>query len=312
MYNKKGFEMSFGWIFAILVGAVIIFLAIYAAGKLSGQEIDITNTESAKELGILLSPIETNLDSGKLSFIKFPRETKVGNMCYEYGNFGEQKINTSGDSGVGSSAGGVSSTFHNKYIFSKTVSTGRTFYVFAMPLELPYKIADLMFLWSDKESYCFVTPPRAVEDSINMSGIKNIYFANKFTNCPSGSKRVCFGAGNCDIVVSIGANGGGTVVKENKTVSFIGPLLYGAIFSSPSIYECQVKRLMKRNSELALLYANKADALGARGCNSNLQADLIAYADRTLKVNNSAQLNGIALLAESLGRRNDDLLCQMF
>jgi len=308
--DKKGFELSFGWLFAILVGAIIIFLAIYAAGKVASNQNQMTNTQAGKELGILLSPVETSLDSGKSTYITFPRETKVGNICSEFGNFGAQRINTTGDTGITSGdISGVSSTFYNKYLFSNTISSGKTFYVFAKPFEMPYKVADLIFFWGDKEYYCFVNPSNNVEDEILGLNLKNIKVVNSVTNCSVGSKKVCFTRSNCDVDVSMNSQ---TVRKENRTMYFEGPLLYGAIFASPEIYECQVKRLMKRDSELALLYATKADTLAARGCGSNLREDLIVYADMTLKVDSSSKLSNIAFASDNLERRNHDLLCQIF
>jgi hypothetical protein len=315
--NRKGFELSFGWLFAIIVGAVIIFLAIYAAGKLASNQNQIINTETGKELGILLSPVETNLESGELSFITFPRDTKVGNMCSDLGNFGSQKINITSDTGIsGGNDVGVASSFYNKYIFSSTIIDGKTLYVFAKPVEIAYKIADLILIWSDKESYCFVMPPREIEDELSAMKPKNIYVAevaSKISNCSKSSKKVCFTANTntkCDIQVSMNSK---AVTKGNSTVYFEGTaLLYGAIFASPSTYECQVKRLMKRNSELALLYAGKANNLGSRGCNSNLQETFLAYANHSLRVNSSRQLKDIQIEAADIARRNDELLCQMF
>jgi hypothetical protein len=308
--NRKGFELSFGWIFAILVGAVIIFLAIYAAGKLASNENQIINTETGKELGILLSPVETNLESGKISQIVFPRETKIGNVCSDKGNFGAQRINITSDTGIISEEdGGVSSTFYNKYLFSSTIMEGKILYVFSKPFEMPYKIADLVFIWSDKESYCFVSPPRLVEDEIVALKPKNIYVTNKINNCTKGSKRVCFASSKCDIDVSMTSK---SVKKANSTVYFEGALLYGAIFASPNIYECQVKRLMKRNTELALLYADKAGDLEAKGCNSNLQGEFLVYANLTLNMNSSIRLRNAEFEATDIERRNHDLLCQIF
>jgi len=63
--NKRAFEFSFSWLFAIIMGAVIIFLAIYAANKFIGTERAKQDTELGKELGIILLPIETGLETAK-------------------------------------------------------------------------------------------------------------------------------------------------------------------------------------------------------------------------------------------------------
>ena len=89
--NKRGFEFSFGWIFAIIVGSAIIFLAIYAVASLVRNEKKILQSEAAKDLGILLNPLETNLESGKATYIKLNQETKIFNNCKEAGAFAAEK-----------------------------------------------------------------------------------------------------------------------------------------------------------------------------------------------------------------------------
>ena len=82
MRGKKGVEFSFGWLFALIVGAAIIFLAIYAAIKLVGTEREVLEAGIAKELGIILTPVETGLEEGKVvGPIKFASETRVYNNC---------------------------------------------------------------------------------------------------------------------------------------------------------------------------------------------------------------------------------------
>ena len=63
MRTKRGLEISFAWMFSIIVGAAIIFLAVFAAVKLVNLGKQQTDTEVGKQLGILLNPIETSLES---------------------------------------------------------------------------------------------------------------------------------------------------------------------------------------------------------------------------------------------------------
>ena len=45
--NKKALEMSFAWIFSIIVGGIIIIAAIYAASNFISQGEYKVNTETA-------------------------------------------------------------------------------------------------------------------------------------------------------------------------------------------------------------------------------------------------------------------------
>ena len=57
--SKKGYlQISFGWLFAIIVGIVIISLAIYFVTKMISTEGTIQSAKTSKEVGILLNPLD--------------------------------------------------------------------------------------------------------------------------------------------------------------------------------------------------------------------------------------------------------------
>jgi len=68
---------------------------------------------------------------------------------------------------------------------------------------------------------------------------------------------VCFGQGNCKIMVYGECSGicdsesgeyeFGYTMKNGQKEYYIGSLIYGSIFSAPEVYNCNFKRLM-RNS----------------------------------------------------------------
>jgi len=316
MKNKKGFEFSFGWLFAIVVGAVIIFLAIYASTSLIRQNRNIQDTFAGKELGVILSPVETSLESGKTTIISFPVETRVFNECRTNGNFGSQGISVASKSGIGKEwqVPGEISRFYNKYIFSSSTIEGKGATVLVKPLIFPFEVADLIFMWSNTDEFCFVDAPGEIEDELTGLNIKNINFTTNLGDCKKLSKKVCFSTkSGCEVQVDLISQ---SVKKNKQTLYFANDkenaFLYGAIFADNGIYECQVKRLMKRTAELALLYRAKSESLSSNGCSSNLEGDLSTYANQTLKLNNTNQLREIELSSDELGRRNDALSCKLF
>ncbi len=318
MMNKKAFEFSFAWLFAIIVGAVIIFLAVYASTKLIKTQRTIQDTELGKELGIILNPIETSFETGKAQKISFPFQTRIFNDCKTISTFGLQKLSTSTKSQVGEwQSSGEQSTFYNKYLFSENVIEGKDYIVFSKPFEMPFKIADLIYIWPETERYCLVNPPREIEDEINDLKLETINIASKQSECPAEAKKVCFISSGCDIDITLDTSAskikGSAKKKALDRVYFESPaLLYGAIFASPSLYECQVTRLMKRASELSWLYYSKTSFLSSKGCSSNLEADLLSYANQTFSINSSSQLRSIAFNSENIGRKNNELNCQLF
>lgn len=315
MKNKRAIEINFAWIFAIVIGVVIILLAVYATIKLVGTEKKITDSEVAQQISILLSPIETTLESGKTATITTQQETRIYNDCDLAGNFGTQKLSASTSSGLGNKweKPAIPSRFYNKYVFSPSVIQGKSFYVLAKPFSMPYKIADLVFLWSENNYYCFVNPPNDISEDIENLNLKNTNISSEKTKCPINSTKVCFTTSGCDVDVNINAK---SVKKQGqKTENYIdtnnNALLFGAIFSDSAIYDCQLQRLRLRASELASLYASKSNFLEGKGCTSNvLQGQLMSYYNMTRNFNIS--INTIETMSNQLEEENHALQCELF
>ncbi len=308
--NKKGFEMNFAWIFGILVGVVILVIALYATSNLVEVEDSFSETKTAKQLGILLNPLETGLEESSYAMIGLPVETQIINDCEDFGNFGKQIISINDKKGLGDfREAGKRISFYNKYLFSKKIEEGKNIHLIVKPLELPYKIADMIF--ATTENYCFVNPPSKIEEEIDDLNPAHIFQNDSLENCPENSRSVCFGSsGGCDIEVN---PSGKFVTKNGETVYYVDSLIYGAIFADTEIYECQVKRLMKRNVELAYLYSEKSNFLSGKGCSSNLGAELLNFA-ATLNLGDegSSKLMGISNTAKNLRYKNEQLVCEIF
>ena len=315
MRNKKGLEFGFNWIFAIIAGAVILFAAIYATTKLIGTESTVSDTFIAAKLSNLLNPIETNLEDSKYVKISFNEETRIYNECGELGNFGKQQISAASKIGSNGEFGekSVRKSSFNKYLFSRNYEQGKELNIIIKPFEFPYKIADIDIIYSG--DYCFINPPTNIEEEINdlsADGAINIgiNISNELRNCPFNSVIVCFDQLGCDVTVNTLSK---IVSKNGEDVYYEGNLLYGAIFSNSELYECQVKRLMKRTSELASLYLGKSQKVSSRGCySSNMDGELTVYANLTLGLKDSLDLREISISTKNLGDKNEILSCRLF
>ncbi|MFH0868740.1 MAG: hypothetical protein V1839_00785, partial [archaeon] len=293
-------------------GAAIIFLAVYAAVKLVQTERESNNLESAKQLEVILTPVETGFEEGKaVPPIVFPTESRIYNNCTNEGNFGEQLIAVVSSSGIGQKwpAPGNPLISYNKYIFSEPIIQGKEINVFPKPFEIPFKVADIIVLWADK--YCFVNAPNEIRDEVMSLNLRNINTTDSLTLCAKNSKKVCFYSrlDGCDIVVNPEQK---TVEKNGKIVYYYGALVYGAIFSDPLLYECQVKRLMKRASEMSMLYFAKSQIIATEspsGCSANLQPELTIYANKAARFNKSDELGGVVFEADELRRMNEQMSC---
>src|SRR3989344_115280 len=183
--NKKAFEMSFAWMFSIIAGAIILFLAIYMTMQFITPQRHISQSELAKSLGALLDPLETGKGVAvESAVIEIAGEARIYNKCYrsdENDNFGRQGISIATKSGIGKQwqEPGEETSLQNKYIFSNSTTQGKNFYIMAKQFEMPFKVADLIFLYDKK--YCFVNPPGWIEDDIENA--KNIDISDTTYGC---------------------------------------------------------------------------------------------------------------------------------
>lgn len=264
---KKGYlDISFSWIFAILVGAIILFGAIYGLSKFSNSESAIKNVEGAKEISILLNPLETDFEQGKSVLIQIPVETKIYQSCFEDQDFGRQGISLSEYIKEHWTVKGEEISFKTKYLYSDSIEQGKNFYLFSKPLEIPFKVASLIYLSSEEKVYCFVKAPREIENEIKRLSQPNL----KIKECSDLDIQVCFGDSSCEINVEPNF-----VEKEEEKFYYEGnSLMYAAIFSDKETYECNLQRLMFRINSLTDIYIKKNNLLFQKNCEINLFSEL--------------------------------------
>ncbi|MEK6908585.1 MAG: hypothetical protein AABX23_00860 [Nanoarchaeota archaeon] len=314
--NKKGIDFTFSWIFAIIAGAVILASAIYITSQLINSSDVKRDTLVAGELANLLNPVETNLEDNKYSVIEFATDTKVYNECSTDGAFGIQRLSTASKSRDEWSEQSVRKSVYNKYIFSRKIEETKNdkLNVMVNPIFAPFKIGDIISIYGQK--YCFVNPTNDIEELIldlSADGKQDIgiNISTNILSCPANSTKVCFDRIGCDINVNTMSK---VVSKSGKDMYYDGDnLMLGAILSDYEIYECQVKRLMKRASELAVVYSKKAIYVEGSGCSNNLVSDLQNFI-LVANINNSRDfVRQVIPIAKDLERRNNELAsCKIF
>jgi len=307
MKNKRGaLDISFAWLFAIIVGGFILFLAVYAAIKLIGTEQTVQDAKTGKEIGVLLNPLETSFESGKTSLLTMPVETRIYNKCNNQGTFGRQIIQVSQKSFSKWTETNINVGFSNKYLFSEGYAEGKKFYLFSKPFEFPFKVADLIYVTSSEDKYCFIDAPEEIFGELEDLKQENIFLAN----CSTGVK-ICFSGGSgCKVNVNYNAK---YVEKNGERIYFEGDsLMYAAIFSDKEIYECQLKRLMQRIEQLTLLYRDKANFVSRVGCDSNLNSDLMQLNTLAKNLKGSEEIYNLKNVAEDIEYKNDLAKCRIW
>ena len=315
MKGKRGLEFSFAWIFALFVGAIILFLAIYAAVNITSRERHRLDTFTAKEMSIIFEPMETGMAEGKKNIAHLREVTKINNYCYNR-SFGSQGFSVATRQGVGEEwqRPGEEIEVKNKYVFSGSkIKTGETkeLYFFSKPLKLPWKVAPLIFMTTDR--YCFIDPPREIENDIEGLALPNVRVDNQGgQNCSSSEIEVCF-SGQCNIEVGVLNEelDYGVVKKKEGALYYTGNLVYGAIFSDKEVYECNVDRLMYRLRKEANLYKDESNFLTGR-CDAMRGTGFISMVSKARAVKNSRQLNIVAEEARKVDEQNYGAECRLW
>lgn len=290
--DKKAIGMSFNWIFAIIAGAFILFLAIFVSSNFIKTSEKVIYTETAASLISFFDPLETGLASGKAHEIRFKKRSKVFFDCEEELNppFGKQTISFS-EQTFSEEYGerGERVSIKNKYIFVQEVVEGETFYIFSKPFFMPFKITDLIIVTSADDNYCFYNSPKDIKESLEGLNLENIHFPNETSECKG--MDVCFGDQRTGCQIKVYEDQGYVLNRKyGKRVYYVGDLIYGAIFSTPDIYECNVKRIKSRFDQLAGIYIDKIEVIERKDCSSNVGAKLASVLG---KLQDSRELIGL-------------------
>src|SRR6056297_1680052 len=197
---KKGYlDISFSWIFAIIVGAFILFFAITSISKLGNIRQTSQGAQAGVELEILLNPLETGLETGSTSMLTMPIYSKLYMDCDTYGDFGNHHLMVQEQVKKEWQSSGINIKFQNKYLFSKSIIEGKNFYLFTKPLNLPFKVGSLIYMTSSEDKYCFKDPPEKIAEELFDLDQQNIVI----DHCEESHIEVCFSSTekDCDIQV---------------------------------------------------------------------------------------------------------------
>lgn len=306
--SKKGFlDISFSWIFAFLVGGIILFGAIYGVARLTSIQSTQFSAEVGSTFSNLLSPLEAGLESGRSITITLPVESRIENSCETFGDFGSMTLTIRESEREKYSGSGVGISSVNKYLFSPTSIEGKEFFVFAKEFNFPFKVSNLIYVLNSEERYCFLVAPNEVRRELSNFNAPNF----EFSDCSPFSKKVCFGREtDCEILVDYT---GRTVQKNGQTMHFAtDALMYGAIFSDKLNYECQVSRLMKRTKEISDIYYEKSVFLLQVGCDSSVDSLLLGFNMDLSGFQNSQDLNLLESQAGMINSINRNSGCRLW
>lgn len=313
-------QISFTWIFAFIVGAFILFIAIFALTKFINTEKQTSDLSSAKDVSVLLDPLETSFEQGKITSLATPTPTRIYSECGNETFFGYQGIKFNQEIYNKWTETNDSVNSQNKYLFMENPQEGKVFYIFSKPFNFPFKVASLIYITSEEETFCFKGAPNVVEEEIENLGHPGIFIEDSTKedlDCSGEEKiNVCFGNSGvygCDVKVTSNQEKG-FVTKDGETLYFPLPksgihdrdysLMYAAIFSDPSLYECQSQRLRDRTLSLSRVYQQKLLLPSLEGCNSDLIGDLGIFIEELGYFENSEDFGILVDDADDIWSKN--------
>jgi hypothetical protein len=322
MKGKRGIEFNFAVLFSIIIGALIIFLAIYASTRAIRTGTSEQQASLTKQLTIIFDPMETGIASGKASSFSFTEESRVYNECFNDNNFGYQRFSFSIKNFNKWGERNTGQRIYNKYVFSSSLEEGKKAYIFSKPFEFPFKVSEVILFTT--KNYCFHNSPSFIREEVLSMNIQNIKIKES-QNCSSSDTHVCFGTlsySDCSILVTpscvnncdydYGEYEYGRIKKSEREVYYYSPaLLYAGIFSSVDIYECNIKRLMQRASSQATLYAKQSYFINNK-CGAVPKEDLLQLSSRALSIQSSSALQTIIPLVKEINELNSETSCELW
>ncbi len=322
--SKRGFDLPFSWIFAIIAGAFIILISIYATTKFINVGKNYGYALNAKTIDNILGPVVNGLASGSAyPPIQFNKETRIYLGCEASSSqsplFGRQTLGFSEESGLGKKWTPPENNIsrYNKYVFGRSVMQAKKFYIFSKPFFLGYKVEDLVYFIPASDNYCFVNAPENVEYTMRSFGFSNINLTTRISSCPTNSIITCFDFSDsfCEIKVEYDNSENpeiGRIIREGTTDNYAGEsLLYAGIFSSADIYRCNIARLGIKINILAKIYLDKIELVREKDCGSLIEPHLNFIAQNSNSMT-SQKLGEIYDEAVLMNQKNCDASCPIY
>lgn len=296
---KKG-QIEFGWLFALIIGGAIIFLAVFFSGKIFQTASYQTEAEMTRSLDVIFNPF-SSIRQAEVSMSKpvsLPQKTDFRISC-----------NSDKDSQTMSillekSKKPFSYSVKNKYIFAENFNQ-KDIWIFSKPFEMPWRVDDLIYIIS--KDYCFVNSPEDIKKELNGLNSSFIKAVDEIRGCKSDDIKVCFAITGCDVYIDYMQK---TVKTSRKTMPFLDDsTMLGAVFDQ-SNYDCNLKRLLSRLDLQTAIMIEKANIISSRGCYDigSTNPDLIGLKGALSAKN----YHEIISYAESIDSANRGSSCRLY
>lgn len=243
--QRKGIEMTFNWIFSIIVGAIILTFFVYFAiqntdlfGNLSAKQVSLELDNAFS--GFQTTLVETNLEFNKPIKLEFKCENITGDVKENI------LINDKGKS-----------ILRDKIIFAPDKMEDTKFLLFTSEWKVPYKIANFIFLTSPKEQYDLENEPSDFEFVSDSNVGRKIEFNKNSAKCTTDSEKVII-----NYQIDEYNEYYGWICNSNGEYGFYGKAMIYAVIFSYNFDDCLYSLMIEKLNLVSSLYGEKARILG--------------------------------------------------
>ncbi|PIN79537.1 hypothetical protein COV16_03590 [Candidatus Woesearchaeota archaeon CG10_big_fil_rev_8_21_14_0_10_34_8] len=284
--NKSQIDVQFNWIFILIVGAIILSFFV-------GVAVWYKGTQEQK----IAADIVTKLDSLFMTAKESPKTARYTEIPQVELSFTCSATDCS-DYGCPSyfSGGGISMSTETEALFTMRNLHGTNIITWSLEWDMPYKIANFLYLTNDAVRYVFVYDEdhKSAAHSAGALLAENSYITKETINIDTEEfslidkhddfvRIVAFldkgslseakvtsylgereaGREHWDIIYIDGTAEAGTVVYEDGEVIYAGlPLLMGAIFSADSeFYSCNLQKTALQSEFVSNVYLKRTKEL---------------------------------------------------
>ncbi|MEM3154653.1 MAG: hypothetical protein QW165_03765 [Candidatus Woesearchaeota archaeon] len=326
LFNKRGIELQFHWIFILIAGALILsffFSVAYKQREYSREKLELT----------LVTDIE-NIFTGAIVSRGTAQKLPVPpqGIAFECSSGCDCRFRIEREA----------KPFGDMAIFAPELLKDQDITVWALELKLPYRVTNFLYLTNPNIKYYLVRQPEAVSENLlkqitknipplisyenitlnEISQLKNEDYQHTrfvFLNAEPTNLDKSFRRASAD-AIKIDPNGIGFYQKEGteftriKYLSYVGlPSIYAAMFSQDNtMYECGLRTAFRKLSYVSYLYAERAAELqeksfeaGREWCNYGAQEGTLCIAAPSTVVGMLCEQNKIS---QQLSVKLDDRL----
>lgn len=279
--NKKGFEISFSWLFAVIAGISVFLFLTWFAVKQTDLFGNVSAQAAAEELDIAFTSFSSSMIGTKLNF---PKDVELEFKC----DSNEERMLINGKGGK---------KLKGNIVFSPNNMKNNEFSLWTKGWNIPFRVSNFIFLADNKHRYNLdgisSTELEGVPD-IFKTGVdgEKINFVQGRDGSPSDDEKTIY----LEYDSELDEHYGTIYIKgnEGQPLSYFGDaMIYAAIFSDKDNFDCLYNKAKERAENVIKVYEERAKEMRG-GCSLGFSFDIFDFSYekiKELKESNDGLLN---------------------